>query len=101
MLQLKQAGTIPKMHALNNKVSKNMKTMIREEHRMQMELEPPGCDRHNTVEVIIQNLNSHLLSVLAGVADNFPMQVWDRLLSQVEVTIALLQQFNVTPLVSA
>jgi len=68
-----------------------------------MELVPPGCHRRNVAEVAIRNLKVHFLSILAGVADDFPMQLWDRLLllPQAEITINLLQQSNATPKVSA
>ena len=44
---------------------------------------------------------SPTLGVLAGVADDFPMQLWDRLLPQTRITLNLLQQSNAVPAVSA
>jgi len=52
-------------------------------------------------EVAIRNFKAHFLSVLAGVADNFPPSLWDRLLPQTEITINLIQKSNATPNVSA
>ena len=75
MQQLHRAGIIPKKHILNNEVSKNMKAMIRDEFKMEMELVPPGCHRHNDAEVAIRNFKAHFISVLAGVATNFPLQL--------------------------
>ena len=49
----------------------------------------------------IQNFKAHFLSILAGTADNFPMQLWDRLLPQADITVNLLRQSNATPTVSA
>jgi len=51
--------------------------------------------------VAIRNFKSHFLSVLAGVADDFPPSLWDRLLPQTEITINLIGQSNTTPNVSA
>jgi hypothetical protein len=62
-----------------------------------MELVPPGCHRHNAAEVAIRNFKAHFLSVLAGVADNFPPNFWDWLLPQTEIRINLIQQSNTTP----
>ena len=101
MLQLKQAVIVPKKHVLDNEVSENTKTMICDEYNMEMELVPPGCHCRNAAEVAIQNFKSHFLSVLAGVANNFPMQLWDRLLPQTEITLKLLRQSNAMPKVSA
>jgi hypothetical protein len=43
----------------------------------------------------------HFISVLAGVADGFPINQWDELLSQTILTLNLLRQSNVAPNISA
>ena len=101
MTRLQQAGIVPKKHVLDNEVSKAMKSIIKEEYRMEMELVPPGCHRRNAAEVAIRNFKSHFLSVLAGTAEDFPPSLWDRLLPQTEITLNLLRQSNATPNVSA
>ena len=62
---------------------------------------PPGCHRRNAAEVAIRNFKAHFLGILAGVVDDFPDNLWDRLLPQAEITINLLHQSNATPTVSA
>ena len=66
-----------------------------------MELVPPGCHRRNAAEVAIRNFKAHFLSVLAGTANDFLPSLWDRLLTQAEITVNLLRQSNTTPNVSA
>ena len=66
-----------------------------------MELVPPGCHRQSAAEVAIHNFKSHFLSVLAGVADDFPQNLWDRLLPQTEITLNLIWQSNAMPTISA
>ena len=66
-----------------------------------IELVPPGCHQRNAAEVAIRNLKAHFLSILAGVANNFPPNLWDWLLPQTKITINLIQQSNATPNVSA
>ena len=100
MLRLKLAGIVPKKHVLDNEVSEAMKDVIRTEYKMEMELVPPGCRRRNAAEVAICNFKAHFLSVLAGVADDFPLHLWDRLLPQAEITINRVRQSNATPTVS-
>jgi hypothetical protein len=78
--------------------SRKDKEMVRAYNAL---LLPPGCHRRNTVKVAIRNFKAHFLSVLAGVADNFPPSLWDRLLPQTEITINLIRQSNATPNVSA
>ena len=101
MLRLKLAGIVPKKHVLDNEVSEAMKEIIRHECKMEMELVPTGCHRRNADEVAIRNFKAYFLSVLAGVADDFPLHLWDRRLPQAEITINLLRQSNATPTVSA
>ena len=50
MLRLKCAGIVPKKHVLDDEVSEAMKDVIRNEYKMEMELVPPGCHRHNAAE---------------------------------------------------
>ncbi len=80
LLRLKRAGIIPKKHVLDNKVSENMKNHICNTCKINMDLVPPGCHRQSAAEVAIRNFKSHFLSVLAGVADDFPQNLWDHLL---------------------
>jgi hypothetical protein len=90
LLQLKRAGIIPKKHVLDNKVSDNTKNHICDTCTLDMELVPPGCHRCNAAEIAICNFKAHFLSVLAGVGNNFPPNLWDRLLPQTEITINLI-----------
>ena len=99
--RLRRAGSAPIKHVLDNEISDNMKAHIRDTCKMQIELVPPGCHRRNAAEVAIRNFKAHFLSVLAGVADDFPMSLWDRLLPQTEITLNLIRQSNATPTVSA
>jgi hypothetical protein len=90
LLQLTQACIVPKKHVLDNKVSDNMKNHIRDMCKFNMELVPPGCHQCNAAKVAIRNFKAHFLSVLAGVADDFPPSLWDRLLPQTKITINLI-----------
>ena len=99
--QLKRVGIVPKKQVIDNKVSENMKNLIRDMHRFNMELVPPGCHQQNAVKVAIHNFKAHFLSILAGVSDNFPPSLWDGLLPQTKITINLIRQSNATPNVSA
>jgi hypothetical protein len=78
-----------------------MKNHIRDTCKMNMKLVPPGCYQQNVAKVAICNFKSHFPSVLAGVADDFPQNLWDRLLPQTKITLNLIRQSNTTPTVSA
>ncbi len=75
LLRLTRAGIFSKKHVLNNKVMENTKNHIHDACKMNMELVPPGRHWQNVVEVAICNFKSHFLSVLAGVADDFPQHL--------------------------
>ncbi len=66
-----------------------------------IQLVPPDNHRRNLAELAIQTFKNHFKAVLAGVNDNFPMRLWDRLLPQTILTLNLLRQSNVAPIVSA
>ena len=71
-----------------------MKTVIRDEYEMKLELVPPGFHCRNAAEVAIRNFKAHFFSVLAGTATSFPPPLWDLLLPQAEVTVNLLRKSN-------
>jgi hypothetical protein len=76
LLCLRRAGIVPKKHVMNNKVSENMKNHIKDNCRLTVELVPPGCHKQNAAEVAIRNFKAHFLSVLVGVAKDFPPSLW-------------------------
>ncbi|KAL7481342.1 hypothetical protein ACHAW6_007024 [Cyclotella cf. meneghiniana] len=48
-----------------------------------------------------QTFKDHFLAILSGVDSSFPPHLWDRLLSQAEMTLNLLRQLKVAPKLSA
>merc|ERR1712154_486994 len=50
MLRLKRSGIVPKKHVIDNEVSEQMKDMIRDEFKLELQLASPGmhrvCSRH-------------------------------------------------------
>ena len=78
-----------------------MKALITHTYKMLYELVPPSCHRRNAVEVALRNFKAHFLNILAVIALDFPMKLWDKLLPHAEITINLLCQSNATPTVSA
>ena len=79
-----------KKHVMIKKVSQNMEDMIRNNYNMILNLVPPDFHWRNAVEVAIQNYKAHFLSILADIADNCSLSLWDRLLLQVKLTLNLL-----------
>ena len=101
LTRLQHAGCVPTKLILDNEISGNMKDYIRDTYKINIELVPPGYHIRNATEVAIRNFKAHFLSVLAGEAEDFPLNLWDKLLPQTEITLNLLQQSNAAPMVSA
>ena len=98
--RLTATGTVkPTTHILDNEASAAFKAEIKKNCAIQLVL--PDNHRRNLAERAIQTFKSHFKAVIAGVDDNFPMHLWDRLLPQTVLTLNLLRQANVAPTVSA
>ena len=57
--------------------------------------------RRNAAERAIRKFKAHFLTILAGVAPNYPRHFWDLLLPQTEMTLNLLRQATANPAISA
>ena len=89
----------PIMHLLDNEASSAFKDAIK--CNCTLQLVPPDTHRRNLAERAIQTFKNHFLAILAGVDQNFPMYLWDRLVPQAVLTLNLLRQSNATPTMSA
>ena len=68
---------------------------------MPWELVPVGMHQQNVVGKTAQTFKGHFKSILCRVAEYFPMNLWDCLIPQAELTCNFLHQSNVAPKVSA
>ena len=62
--RLKQSGSMPKKQVLDNEISPGMKDLIQDKYKMDYEIVPPGCHRHNATEVAICNFTAHFIGIL-------------------------------------
>jgi len=86
--RIAELGTVkPRTHLLDNEASAAFKAEIRKNCTLQ--LIPPDNHRRNLAERAIQTFKSHFTAILAGIVDNFPMNLWDRLLPQMVLTLNL------------
>ena len=90
----------PNWHILDNEAPEALKNAIRG-NGCRVELTPADMHRRNAAERAIQTLKGHFISVLAGVANDFPTSEWDQLIPQAILTLNLLRPANVAPNVSA
>ncbi len=98
--RLTARGTVKStIHLWDNEASEEFKAEIRKKCLIQ--LVPPDNHQQNIAERAIQSFKNHFKTILAGVDDSFPMRLWDKLLPQTILTLNLLHQSNVSPIVSA
>jgi hypothetical protein len=65
------------------------------------QLVPPHCHRRNAAERAMRTFKEHFVSGISSVDPSFPMHLWDRLLSQAEITLNLLRTSRLHPQLSA
>ena len=101
MQRLKDRNMLVHLKILDNEASKEYKTIIKEKWYIKYQLVPSNIHRQNAAERAIQTFKAHLLSILAGVADDLPRRHWDQLLPQAELTLNILRQAKIKPELSA
>ena len=101
MARLRKNGMIVNLQILDNEASTKFKHLITEELGITYKLVPPDIRRHNDAERAIRTFKAHFLSVLAGIAPDFPKFLWDQLLPQTEITLNFLRQSTLDPTKSA
>ena len=94
------AGTEPQSYVIDNEANLLLKTaMLKRNIKYQMV--PPNCHRANAAERAIQTYKNHLKAGLASTDPDFPIQEWDRLLEQANLTLNLLRSARCNPKLSA
>ena len=101
MQRLKDRDMIVNLKILDNEASKEYKMLIKVKWNINHQLVPSHIHRQNEAERAIQSFKAHFISILAGVADDFPRHHWDQLLPQAELTLNFLRQANIQPEISA
>ena len=88
------------LHVLDNECCEYLKAAFKKA-QVQFELVPPHMHRRNAAERAIRTAKNHLLAGLATCDPAFPVQEWDRLLPQAELTLNLLRTSRINPSLSA
>jgi hypothetical protein len=68
---------------------------------VEYQLVPPHCHRRNAAERAIRTFKEKFVGGLSSVDPTFPLHLWDRLFSQAEITLNLLQTSRLHPHLSA
>ena len=86
---------------MDNAVSAEFKKKIQKDWGATYQLVPPNVHNRNIEERGNRTFKAHFLAILAGVDRDFPKYTWDNLLAQTELTINLLRQETLNPIMSA
>jgi hypothetical protein len=98
--RLCRAGCRPKLHRLDNECSTILKTYLTDE-AIDYQLVPPGVHRRNAAERAIRTFQNHFIAGLCSVDKDFPIHLWDHLVTQAEITLNLLRSSRINPKLSA
>jgi hypothetical protein len=79
--ELVARGLKPKLIKLYNEASKLLKTLLHQQD-ITFQLVPPYSHRQNSAERAIISFKDHLIAGLCSTDKSFPMNLWDRLLTQ-------------------
>ena len=82
MQSLKERNHHVDLQILDNEASVEYKKLMTEKWKVKYQLVPPQIHRRNAAEREIRTFKAHFLSILAGVADDFPRNLWDLLIPQ-------------------
>ena len=100
MQRLKGKDLLVDLHIMENECSKYYQSTIRNRWKVQFQLVSFDMHRLNAAERAIRTFKAHFLTILAGIALDFPRHLWDLLLPQTEMTLNLLRQATANPAIS-
>jgi hypothetical protein len=87
---LQKAGFTTRTQIMDNECSDIMKTYLKQ-NNINYQLAAPGQHRVNAAKRAIRTFKNHFIAGLCSVDDDFPINLWDRLLPQALLTINLLR----------
>ena len=97
MQRLSVNRIIVDIQILDNEASAEYKRTIKKKWNADYQLLPPNTHQSNAAERAICIFKAQFLSILAGVTLDFPINLWDLLLPQTELTLNLLRQATIDP----
>ena len=97
---LADLGHRPTMQRMDNEFSESLHKILTD-LQLQVEFVPPNNHRANKAERAIQDVKNHLIAMLATAAKDFPLELWDEMLPQLNITINLLRPYGPNPNQSA
>ena len=97
---LEKKGFKVKMNVMDNQATKYIKKFLTEKE-CELQLVEPHNKRMNAAERAIQTWKDAFIAALATTDVDFPLQLWDRLTSQVQDCVNLMRASRINPEISA
>ena len=95
---LKAKGFKPKLNIMDNQAQNTSRSFSpRTKNECKLQLVEPHNHRVNAAKQAIQTFKDAFISALATMDSNFPLQLWDKLTSQVQDTLNLLRTSHIDP----
>ena len=79
-------------------MSADYKQAIKENWNVDFQLVPPNTHQSNAAERAIHTFKAQFISILAGVATDFPRNLWYIFLPQTELTLNLIRKSDPRPI---
>ena len=93
-------GFQPRFERLDNETSKDLEAFMASQN-VRFQYVPPGAHRRNAAERAIRTFKNHFIATLFTVDKSFPLQLWDLILPQTELTLNLLRGSRLDSRISA
>jgi hypothetical protein len=89
-------GFKPKLNVMDNQATKHIKKILNK-NECKLQLVEPHNHRVNAAERAIQTLKDAFIAALATTDSNFPLQLWDWLMPQVQDTLNMMRTWRINP----
>jgi len=97
---LKSKGFTPKLYVMDNQATKVIKAYLTPQE-VKLQLVEPHNHRVNTAERAIQTFKNRFIGTLGTTDADFPLQLWDKMMPQVQDMINILRCSRIDPNKSA
>ncbi len=85
-----------KLNIMDNQATKHIKNFLTE-NDCKLQVVKPHNHRVNVAKRVIQTFKAAFIAALATTDSNFPLQLWDKLTSQVQDTLNMLRASQINP----
>ncbi len=95
-----EKGFKPKLNVMDNQATKHIKKILNK-NKCKLQLVEPHNHRVNAAEHAIQTFKDAFIAALATTDSNFPLQLWNPLMPQVQDTLNMMRTSRINPAILA